>query len=76
MTAARLRMFAAGVEAVAHIGYRVIGRTKRAVQSAASISSGNHHVEVYPAYEPSWTRQMVDDDIKRRLGCAKNGAGG
>lgn len=74
--AERLRIFAAGAEEVAHIGYRVISRTKRAVQSAASISRGIHYVEVYPACEPSGTRQMVDDDIERRLGRAKNGAGG
>ena len=46
---------------------------KDAVQSAAWILPGVHHVEVKLTYEPPWTPEMMNDEARTHLGFARTG---
>jgi metal-sulfur cluster biosynthetic enzyme len=46
---------------------------KDAVQSAAWILPGVHHVEVKLTYEPPWAPEMMNDEARANLGFARTG---
>jgi metal-sulfur cluster biosynthetic enzyme len=50
------------------------GYLKDAVQTAAWIVPGIHHVDIRLTYEPSWTSEMMNANARRRLGLVETGS--